>query len=229
MCIRQTCTAGQPFSPVALLTLFEENCKNPLPPTILSNASALAVQDSVSSQSPAPSTTADSVNETPAVKAAAASTIPLAHPSAITTTFLGIATDANGQQETFTVPALVGITGTIWGKPVTGEPGAASPTSTVTLPWPTLPVGYFSMTHSSGTLSPSASGQQNSMGGNQKPAIQSSPTAVEGSTGTRGQKGSATGVGNDGGTVLEASEGTIHRAESSLGLMVVLMVGVMWF
>ncbi|KAL9596301.1 MAG: hypothetical protein Q9219_005896 [cf. Caloplaca sp. 3 TL-2023] len=217
-CIRQSCTAGRPFSSITLLTPFEEHCNDPIPPNIITKANALASEKSASS-----GRAASSILDNGAQDSAPAT------PS-MTTTFIGIATNADGQQETYTVPAIVGATGTVWGKPVSDD--FTTPASTITLPWPTLPVGYFS-TASSATVSraTSAPGEQGSESLSGTRAA-TSTTAVEAeSSGTAGStpSNSPSGDSGGGGTILEASEGTKHGAGSLLGLMVVLTVGVMWF
>ncbi|KAI4236441.1 MAG: hypothetical protein L6R40_006151 [Gallowayella cf. fulva] len=141
-CIRQTCTANRPFNPTTLLTPFTEKCKKPIAADILANAQALAAQDPTSPlASTSPGSPGDITANAPAFIAAAATTRGRAN--VITTTYIGLAANAKGQQETFTVPALLGLTGTIYGSPITKIEGTATPTSIVTLPWPTLPVGYF--------------------------------------------------------------------------------------
>ncbi|KAL8799578.1 MAG: hypothetical protein Q9182_005789 [Xanthomendoza sp. 2 TL-2023] len=224
-CIRQTCTANQPFNPTALLTPFTENCKKPIDPDVLSNAHALAAQDPASPDN-STSLVAPVANPPPA-RVAPATTAGGAN--VITTTYIGLATNANGQQETFTVPALVGLTGTIYGSPLTKVDGTATPTSIITLPWPTLPVGYFSPQSGSGSGSvtpPTA-----------KPTSLSNTFGIGVTTITSAVVAKTSGTSNDperggsgsGGTVLETSEGTRFRTKSSLGLMIVVLVGVLWF
>ncbi|KAL8947679.1 MAG: hypothetical protein Q9222_006063 [Ikaeria aurantiellina] len=236
-CIRQTCNANQPFDPVTLLTPWLENCKKPVYPDIIASASALARQDSGSDNSlSSPSTTTQPsptvvkaggvrpANNIAATGSAASSTH---RANVITTTYLGIATNANGQQETFTVPALVGFTETVFGNPVTTVTGTATPTSIITLPWPTLPVGYFSAKHSLGGAA------RSSLGGTKtQQASGSTSVIIAVAFGTSGTSGAAqTGAaGGNGGTVLDSgSEQRPRGAKSLLGLMVVLLVGVVWF
>ncbi|KAL8708989.1 MAG: hypothetical protein Q9220_006198 [cf. Caloplaca sp. 1 TL-2023] len=249
-CIRQTCTANQPFDPVTLLTPWQEHCRNPVYATIIANANALATQDSVSNSSlsdssytaaaqpnPSPSiVTAGDDDDRPAannIVATAAASTTHAHANVITTTFLGIATDANGQLETLTVPALVGFTETIFGNPVTRVTGTVTPTSIITLPWPTLPVGYFSA-KSSAARSSSSRSEQATTGA----AVTASAATVSGTASTTGastsqaqQTAGAAASGRDGGTVLDSgsSEQRQPGAKSLLGLMVVLLVSVAWF
>ena len=101
-----------------------------------------------------------------------------------------------------------------------------TPTSVVTLPWPTLPVGWFSEQH---TVSVAT-------GGASAPAVPTgSPATVEESRDEgiqiSGAGSQETGQGGDGGggTVLDTNDGTQNGAGSSFGLMVVLLVGVLWF
>ncbi|KAL8643450.1 MAG: hypothetical protein Q9226_008363, partial [Calogaya cf. arnoldii] len=179
------------------------------------------------SQDDASSDTSSNIpGDAPAIKLAATTTT--AKANVITTTYIGIAINANGDQETFTVPALVGLTGTIYGSPVTKIEGTVTPTKVVTLPWPTLPVGYFFSTSGSGVVikppvSPTASLRPNI-------GVTTQTTVVP--VGTPGAFNQGTDHAGEGGTVLEASdpnEGTRKAAKSSLGLMVVLLVGIMWF
>ncbi|CAL8585057.1 hypothetical protein XPA_010636 [Xanthoria parietina] len=217
-CIRQTCTSDRPFDPIALLTPFTENCRKPISSDILSNADALAAQDSTLSDiSASLSMTAGDIPAlqlTTSVKA-----------NVITTTYIGIATNSDGQRETFTVPALVGVAGTIYGSPVTKIDGTASPTKVVTLPWPTLPVGYLISTSRSGVVTKPPASAATTLGPNVGVTTRTMAVPV----GTAGAISAGSGDSGEGGTVLEASEGTRQGAKSSLGLMVVLLVGVMWF
>ncbi|KAI4190182.1 MAG: hypothetical protein LQ346_004967 [Caloplaca aetnensis] len=209
-CIREQCTAGRPFSPNTLLTPFEEKCKFSLDD--LADARGLAAQKS------APSSSADGdlavrvpTTATPSSSARdAAATTP--------TTYIGIATNVDGKEETYTVPALLVATGTIYGKPITGVQGSATPMSTVTLPWPTLPVGWFSLSQSQETTRVSSVVQA--------PTTTTSAAAAGAPTSTGGQNDENTSTG---GTILDTSDGRKHGAASSLGLMVVLVVGVLWF
>lgn len=143
----------------------------------------------------------------------------------ITTTYIGIATNAEGQRETFTVPAFVGVAGTIYGSPVTKIDGTASPTNVVTLPWPTLPVGYLISTSRSGIVTKPPASAATTLG----PSVGVTTRTMALPVGTAGAISAGSGDAREGGTVLEASEGTRQGAKSSLGLMVVLLVGVMWF
>ncbi|KAI4262585.1 MAG: hypothetical protein L6R42_002243 [Xanthoria sp. 1 TBL-2021] len=223
-CIRQTCAGDRPFDPTALLTPFTENCRKPIPSDVLANANAQAAQ---AAQATASSDTSASLSKNagdiPALRLAATTTS--AKANVITTTYIGIATNANGEQETFTVPALVGLTGTIYGSPVTKIEGTATPTNVVTLPWPTLPVGYFFSTSRSGVITKPPTSATPSLGPNV--GVTTRTTAIP--VGTSGATSPDSGDAGEGGTVLEVSEGTRQGAKSSLGLMVVLLVGVMWF
>ncbi|KAL8851495.1 MAG: hypothetical protein Q9221_003595 [Calogaya cf. arnoldii] len=220
-CIRQTCTGNRPFDPTALLTPFTEKCRKPLPPDILANANAQAIQDTASSETPG-----HIAGDAPVIRLAAATTSVKAN--VITTTYIGIATNANGDQETFTVPALVGLTGTIYGSPVTRIEGTVTPTNVVTLPWPTIPVGYFFSTSGSRIVTKPPASPTTSL----KPNIGVTTQTTVVPVGTSGAFNQGTDNTGEGGTVLEASdpnEGTRRGAKSSLGLMVLLLVGVMWF
>ncbi|KAI4123665.1 MAG: hypothetical protein LQ338_005155 [Usnochroma carphineum] len=226
-CIRQNCTAGRPFLSTALLTPVEEKCKEPISPNILANANRLAAQDPAFSIDVAPSLASlaakNGAKDGLAIRVIATTNKPSSFHD-VTTTYIGIATDANGQQETFTVPALLVATGTVYGKPVTKVQGPESPTSTVTLPWPTLPVGYFSLSQSTPSRTTSLV---------QAPGLSTTATttsaAAAGPSSTNSQKSQKTGKTSDEGTILDTSDGPKHGAGSSLGLMVVLMVGVVWF
>ncbi|KAL8753357.1 MAG: hypothetical protein Q9199_005109 [Rusavskia elegans] len=220
-CIRQTCTGDRPFDPTALLTPFTENCRKPIPSDVLANANAQAAQGTASLDTSA--SLGKTAGDILALKLAAATTS--AKANVITTTYIGIATNANGEQETFTVPALVGLTGTIYGSPVTKIEGTATPTNVVTLPWPTLPVGYFFSTSRSGVVTKPPTSATPSLGPNV--GVTTRTTAIP--VGTSGATSPDSGDAGEGGIVLEASEGTRQGAKSSLGLMVVLLVGVMWF
>ncbi|KAI4244202.1 MAG: hypothetical protein LQ352_006893 [Teloschistes flavicans] len=213
-----TCTAGRPFDPITLLTPFQENCKKPLAPSIYANANALAAQDPAISPTTAPhlssTTRGGNTDDTQP------SSVPAAPPPAsiMTTTYIGIATHPNGAQETYTVPALVGPTRTIFGSPVTKAPGTAKPTSTVTLPW-SIPAPASSTKHST-TLATSSA---------RAPSLtssSSSPTTASGTSKT------GTGASGNDGTVLDADNSSVlqHSAGSSLlGLMIVVLVAVIWF
>ncbi|KAL8681130.1 MAG: hypothetical protein Q9186_002723 [Xanthomendoza sp. 1 TL-2023] len=229
-CIRQTCTANQPFDPTALLTPFTENCKRPIDQDILSNAHALAAQDPTFPDNSTSSIIAPDniLASSPAIRAAAATTAK-GRANVITTTYIGLATNADGLQETYTVPALVGLTGTIYGSPITKVDGTATPTSIITLPWPTLPVGYFFPSQSgSGAAAtlPSTKATSNTFGVGVT-TITSAVVAAE-TSGANKQETTSGGSGS-GGTVLEANDGMRYGAKSSLGLMVVVLVGILWF
>ncbi|KAL8685192.1 MAG: hypothetical protein Q9224_005919, partial [Gallowayella concinna] len=206
-CIRQTCTANQPFNPTALLTPFTENCKRPIDPDILSNAHALAAQDpTFPDNSTSPNTPDNILASSPAIRAAAATTAK-GRANVITTTYIGLATNADGQQETYTVPALVGLTGTIYGSPITKVDGTATPTSIITLPWPTLPVEYFFPSQSgSGAAAtrPSTKATSNTLGVGVT-TITSSVVPAETSGASRQE--TTSGGSGPGGTVLEANNG----------------------
>ncbi|KAL8883438.1 MAG: hypothetical protein Q9192_007166 [Flavoplaca navasiana] len=223
-CIRQTCTSNRPFNPAALLTPFTEKCRKPISPNVLANVNAVAAQDATSPDDSTPPSGASQVaDDANAIKLAAAATS--AETDVIKTTYIGIATNANGEQETFTVPALVGQTGTIYGNPVTRVEGTATPTNVVTLPWPTLPVGYFFSTSGSADVTnPPASATASLI---PNIGVTTRTTAIP--VGTPEAGNSESEDLGQGGTVLEASEGTINSAKSSLGLMVVLLVGITWF
>ena len=229
ICIRQTCTDDRPFDPTALLTPFTEKCQKPISPDILANANALAAQNTASSDSSNSSATSDDIAvNSPAIKFAATATSAIAN--VITTTYIGLATNADGQQETFTVPALVGPAGTIYGNPVTKVDGTATPTSVVTLPWPTLPVGYFFSRSGSGAVTNSPAKAPTSWGPNIGVTTQTTAIAVRTSEVSSQETEDSEAVGpGEGGTVLEANKSTRQAAKSSLGLMVVLLVAVMWF
>ncbi|KAL8955258.1 MAG: hypothetical protein Q9183_006722, partial [Haloplaca sp. 2 TL-2023] len=148
-----------------------------------------------------------------------------------TTTYIGIATNVEGQAETFTVPALVEGTGTVFGKPVMGE-ATPVPTSVVMLPWPNLPVGWFSSSQYT---------ESGVTGAISAPVVPTGvPVVVEeaGSEGTQasesggeGSEGSDAGSqetkqdsgddGDGGGTVLDtnANDATQSGAGSSFSLM----------
>ncbi|KAL8902417.1 MAG: hypothetical protein Q9207_004738 [Kuettlingeria erythrocarpa] len=208
-CIREQCTSGRPFSPITLLTPFEEKCM--FSDDDLADARGLAAQKSAPSNSP---------DDDLAVRVPTTSTSPSSAPDAAmtTTTYIGIATNVDGKEETYTVPALLVATGTIFGKPITGVQGNATPTSTVTLPWPTLPVGWFSLSQSSETTRASSVVQA--------PTATTAAAAASAPTSTGGPKDEKASTG---GTILDTSEGRKHGAASSLGLMVVLIVGILWF
>ncbi|KAL8702556.1 MAG: hypothetical protein Q9201_004273 [Fulgogasparrea decipioides] len=230
-CILQNCTAGQPFSSTALLTPFQQGCKKPIPPAIIANVNALAAQDPGStaiSSAPAAASTAreTGADNDPSFRDAIPTSVPK-HTNAVTTTYIGIATNANGQQETFTVPALIGLTGTIYGNPVTKAQGSVTPTSVVTLPWPTLPVSWFSSGH--GTAAGASPVARASGSQSRNPVATDAATATSSSTGTSSAGTKQTSTSEEGGTILDTSDGRQHGAGSSLGLVVVLLVGVMWF
>ena len=178
-----------------------------------------------------PSTALSSAIANSHIEVAVTSASSSAPANAITTTFVGIATDADGQQVTLTVPALIGATSTIWGKPVADGQNAIPPSSTITLPWPTLPVGYFSSTHTSGNPTNGVLSRQSVDSRTRNPAATATGADATQTSTASGQRGQQAGnsSNDDGGTVLEVSEGTNHGAGSSLGLMVVLAVGVLWF
>ncbi|KAL8835917.1 MAG: hypothetical protein Q9176_006601 [Flavoplaca citrina] len=223
-CIRQTCTSNRPFSPAALLTPFTEKCRKPISPNVLANVNAVAAQDATSAdESTPPSGASEVADDAPAIRFAAAATSDEAN--VITTTYVGIATNANGEQETFTVPALVGPTGTIYGNPVTKVEGTATPNNVVTLPWPTLPVGYFFSTSGSAAVTNPPASPTTSLIPNI--GVTTRTTAISVGTPAAGNSGSE--EAGQGGTVLEANEATTNGAKSSLGLMVVLLVGITWF
>ncbi|KAI4285340.1 MAG: hypothetical protein L6R35_004680, partial [Caloplaca aegaea] len=124
-----------------------------------------------------------------------------------------------GQQETFTVPALLVATGTVYGRPVTEVQGPP-PKSTIALPWPTLPVGYFSLSQPPpGTTVPV-----------QALGLVTTPSTGSAAAPTSSGQGSRRGGDiEDGGTILDTNDGPKHGAASSLGLMVILVGGVLWF
>lgn len=212
-CIRQQCTAGQPFSPITLMTPFEEKCELPIDDFVV--AKRLAAQNSAASSS---------ADDDLAVRVPATLTSPSSalDTASTTTTYIGIATNVDGREETFTVPALLVATGTVYGKPITGVRGSATPTSTVTLPWPTLPVGWFSSSQSTTIMAPSSLVQ--APRSTTTATISSTSTAMPTSSSSQGNRES-----NDGGTILDTSNGRKHGAASSFGLMVVLVVGILWF
>ncbi|KAI4265982.1 MAG: hypothetical protein L6R38_009034 [Xanthoria sp. 2 TBL-2021] len=220
-CILQTCTGDRTFDPTALLTTFTENCRKPIPSDVLANANVQAAQDTASSDTSA--SLSKTAGDIPALNLAATTTS--AKANVITTTYIGIATNANGEQETFTMPALVGLTGTIYGSLVTKIEGTVTPRNVVTLPWPTLPVGYFFSTSRSGVVTKPPTSAIPSLGPNVGVTTRTTTIPV----GTSGATSPDSQDDGEGGTVLEASEGTRQGAKSSLGLMVVLLVGVMWF
>ncbi|KAL8995443.1 MAG: hypothetical protein Q9169_004814 [Polycauliona sp. 2 TL-2023] len=221
-CIRQSCTGNRPFNPTALLTPFTEHCRKPIPPKVLANVNALAAQEEALPDDPnnPPILNEGAGDGTPVIKLAAAATS--AQANTMTTTYIGIATDANGQQQTFAVPALVGPSPTIYGSPVTEIEGTATPTSIVTLPWPTLPVGYFFPTSRAGVVSNQPQSATTSLPPNVGVMTQTTSVPVGTPAATRGD-------GEEGGTLLESNVGTRRGAKSSLGLMVLLLVGIMWF
>ncbi|KAL8732772.1 MAG: hypothetical protein Q9166_002554 [cf. Caloplaca sp. 2 TL-2023] len=226
ICIRRSCTGDRSFNPTALLTPFTETCRIPIPPDNLANANLLATQGTTSTSNSTSSGTPNDIAANAPGSRVATATARAAKANVITTTYIGIATNVNGQQEIFTVPALVGLTGTIYGSPVTQVQGTATPTSVITLPWPTLSVGYFFTNSASGAvtiLSGKAAGT--SLGPNVGVTTRTSVVAAATSRASSQQ----TGDSGEGGTAFEANEGTKIGAESSLGLMVVLLVGVMWF
>ncbi|KAL8653403.1 MAG: hypothetical protein Q9210_002121 [Variospora velana] len=218
-CIREKCTTGDPFSPAPLLDLFKENCQVPISPNILDKVKGFAAQRLAPSPDPVSSTSAQS-------NAGEASTLEIVVTSSVTptaekvtTTYIGIATNAEGQQETFTVPALLVAMGTVYGRPVTEVQGPL-PTSTITLPWPTLPVGYFSPSQPAPAITAPV----------QAPGPVTTSTTGSAAAPTPSSRGSPQGGGiEDGGTILDTNDGPKHGAASSLGLMVVLVVGVLWF
>ncbi|KAL8860927.1 MAG: hypothetical protein Q9178_002682 [Gyalolechia marmorata] len=216
ICIRQTCIGNRPFDPTALLAPFTEKCQKPISPDILANANALAAGNTASSDS---STISDDIAvDSPAIKFAATATSSIAN--LITTTYIGLATNADGQQETFTVPALVGPAGTIYGNPVTKVDGTTTPTSVVTLPWPTLPVGYFFSRSGSGAVTNSPAKAPTSLGPNIGVTTRTTAIAVPTSEASSQETKDSEAVDpGEGGTVLEANEGTRQAAKSSLGLM----------
>ncbi|KAL8974547.1 MAG: hypothetical protein Q9197_001225 [Variospora fuerteventurae] len=216
-CISEKCTAGGPFSPAPLLDLFKEDCQVPISPNILNKVKRLAAQRLAPSPDPVSSTSVQSnAGEASTSEAAVKSSVT---PKEVTTTYIGIATNAEGQQETFTVPALLVATGTVYGRPVTEVQGPP-PTSTIALPWPTLPVGYFSLSQPApGTTAP-----VQALGPVTTPSTGSA--AARTSSGQRSPQG---GDIEDGGTILDTNDGPKHGAASSLRLTVVLVVGVLWF
>ncbi|KAL9011276.1 MAG: hypothetical protein Q9173_003867 [Seirophora scorigena] len=218
-CIHEKCTAGDPFSPAALLDPFHEQCKIPISSNILNNVEGLAAQRRAPSPEPVSRTNAQSgAGEAPSSGIVVTSSLS-STAEEVTTTYIGIATNADAQRETFTVPALLVATGTVYGKPVTEAQGAL-PSSTITLPWPTLPVGYFSLSQSAPlTIAPVP-----------VPGPTTTPTMESAATATASGQGSPqTGGGDGGGTILDTNAGPKHGAASSLGLMIVLVVGVLWF
>ncbi|KAL8670308.1 MAG: hypothetical protein Q9168_005148 [Polycauliona sp. 1 TL-2023] len=219
-CIRQTCTANRPFNPTALLTPFTEQCRKPIPANKLANINALAAQDGASPDaSNSPIIAAQYAGNGAPVKLAAAVTS--AEANVISSTYvIGIANNAKGEQETFTFPAVVGASETVYGSPVTTIDGTVTPTNVITMPFPTLPVGYFFPTSRAGVVSipplPTTSGLPPNVG------VTTLTSAIPVGTPQAGD-------GAEGGTLLASSEGMRRGAKSSLGLMVVLLVGVMWF
>ncbi|KAI4115613.1 MAG: hypothetical protein LQ345_003829 [Seirophora villosa] len=212
-CIREKCTAGHPFSPAALLDPFHEQCKLPISSNILNDIEGLAAQRLAPSPEPVSPT-----NEAPSSGIVVTSSLP-STAEEVTTTYIGIATNADAQRETFTVPALLVATGTVYGKPVTEAEGAL-PSSTITLPWPTLPVGYFSLSQSAPLTIATVP----------VPSPATTPTMESAATATASSQGSPqAGGGDGGGTILDTNAGPKQGAASSLGLMVVLVVGVLWF
>ncbi|KAL8727428.1 MAG: hypothetical protein Q9181_005715 [Wetmoreana brouardii] len=222
-CIRQNCTADEPFSPTELLTPFQETCKKPIPSAVIAHANALAAQDPASTPISTAIAVALTAEETGVDNNPASGVAKQKHTSVprdtndVTTTYIGIATNANGQQETFTVPALVGVTGTIYGSPVTKAQGSVTATSVVTLPWPTLPVSWFSTVHAPASGASSVARASGSQSGS--PVATDAATATTSSTGTSSAGSRQTSRSEEGGTVLDTSSGRQHRAGSSLGLM----------
>ncbi|KAL8782264.1 MAG: hypothetical protein Q9213_005538 [Squamulea squamosa] len=223
-CIRETCTGNRPFNPTALLTPFTEDCQKPIPPDVLANANALAAQNTTSSEDLNSSGSLKDITANTATFRSAATSLS-AKADVATTTFIGLAINANSQQETFIVPALVESTKTIYGSPVTGVKEKATPTSTITLPWPTLPVGYFFPQSGSGAVTNPTVEAATSLGPNIGVTTRTSVVVVE----TTGASTQEPGDAEGGGTVLEANQGSKQGRKSSLGLMVVLLIGVIWF
>ncbi|KAI4162014.1 MAG: hypothetical protein LQ342_004326 [Letrouitia transgressa] len=166
-----------------------------------------------------------------AVAAAAVSGNGGAEGKLTTTTFLGIATVEGGVLQSFTVPAVVGPTGTVFGVPVNKGP---EPTNTVTLSWPTLRPDYF-LTRAGnngggGVASASAT----------KEIVVTSSVPAGGKTSTVISSAGAAGAPKETGGTDMTTQGTILDSEnkgaraqgqrgSLLGLMVGVMVGVVWF
>ncbi|KAL8767872.1 MAG: hypothetical protein Q9209_005764 [Squamulea sp. 1 TL-2023] len=222
-CIRQTCTGNRPFNPTPLIP-FTENCQKPISPEVLAYANALAAQNTTSSSDWSSSGSSEDVTlNAPTCRLAATSLS--AEAKVATSTYVGLAINADSQQETFTVPALVESMETIYGSPITKVEGKATPTSTISLPWPTLPIGYFFSQSGSGAVTNPSTEAATSLGPNASVTRQTSAVAV----GTSGASTQEPADAEGGGTVLEANQGSKQGGKSSLGLMVVLLIGVIWF
>ncbi|KAL8690209.1 MAG: hypothetical protein Q9218_004291 [Villophora microphyllina] len=223
-CIRQTCTAGRPFDPITLLTPFREHCKKPIAPTTYANAEALAAQD----RAPSPANTSNVISTNRASDAGGSQAFRVEAPtsipknaSVVATTYIGGAANSNDQQETHTVPELAGTTGTLYGSPASNVQGTVTSANFVT-----LPAVSFSAQRSAATSGISSARISGSQGGSSVVAESASPTTAPGTSNTSSQ---STGGAGDDGTILSSNDGIQYSAASSLGLMVVLLVAVIWF
>ncbi|KAI4210799.1 MAG: hypothetical protein LQ351_006381 [Letrouitia transgressa] len=217
-CIHSDCDLNPFFDPSPLLGPFINRC-----PRVAANESLLASLTELAHGSPTSSA---------AAAAAAVSDNEGAEGKlTTTTTFLGIATAEGGILQSFTVPALVGPTGTVFGAPVTE---GTNPTSTVTLPWPTLPPNYFLTRagNEGGGGAASVSVTREIVVAAPVPASGKTSTVISSAGAASAPQETGRGDMTTQGTILD-SENKGVRAQgqrgSLLGLMVGVMVGVVWF